>query len=90
MTEKTTFTRQLLWHKNVLFERPFTKIVYCYGRWQEYFKDIAGHIQFVQGIPDDIPSQFTPTCCPGIFILPVDDLMCSDDGSIYKSLTTVM
>ena len=84
---KTTFTRQLLRQANVLFERPIKKIVYCYGQWQECFKDRTGHVQFVDGIPEDIPCLFPPACGPGVLVL--DDLMrhCSDFGSLYKRLS---
>ena len=36
------------------------------------------HVQFVEGIPEDIPSLFSPTCRPGVLVF--DDLMrhCSD------------
>ena len=57
---KTTFTRQLLQQADSLFERPIRKIVYCYGQWQECFKDIAPRVTFVEGIPEDIPSLFPP------------------------------
>ena len=86
---KTTFTRQLLRNANVLFERPIRKIVYCYGQWQECFKDMGGHVQFEEGIPEDIPSLFPPTCRPGVLVL--DDLMrdCSDDERILDIFTKV-
>ena len=86
---KTTFTRQLLRQANVLFERPIKKIVYCYGQWQECFKDMTGHVQFVEGIPGDIPCLFPPACRPGVLVL--DDLMrhCSDDERILDLFTKV-
>ena len=49
--------RQLKEHPNVLFERPIRKIVSCYGQWQECFKDTADHVQFEEGIPEDIPNS---------------------------------
>ena len=86
---KTTFTRQLLRQANVLFERPIKKIVYCYGQRQECFKDMTGHVQFVEGIPEDIPCLFPPACRPGVLVL--DDLMrhCSDDEHILDLFTKV-
>ena len=86
---KTTFTRQLLRQANVLFERPIKKIVYCYGQWQECFKDMTGHVQFVEGIPEDIPCLFPPACRPGVLVL--DDLIrhCSDDERILDLFTKV-
>ena len=77
-----------------LKDRPIKKIVYYYGQWQECFKDMTGHVQFVEGIPEDIPCLFPAACLPGVLVL--DDLMrhCTDDEriliSLQKSLTTVM
>ena len=84
---KTTFTRQLLQQADPLFDRPIRKIVYCYGQWQECFKNMAPRVTFVEGIPEDIPSLFPPNCRPGILIL--DDLMrnCSDDERILDLFT---
>ena len=64
-----------------LFERSIRKIVYCYGQWQECFKDIAPRVTFVEGIPEDIPSLFPPNCRPGILIL--------DDERILDLFTKV-
>ena len=56
---KTTFTKQLLQQADLLFERPIRKIEYCYGQWQECFRDMAAQVTFVEGIPEDIPSLST-------------------------------
>ena len=73
----------------MLFERPIKKIVYCYGQWQECFKDMTGHVQFVEGIPEDIPCLFPPACRPCVLVL--DDLMrhCSDVERILDLFTKV-
>lgn len=86
---KTTFTRQLLQQADYLFERPIRKIIYCYGQWQESFKDMAEQVEFIEGIPEDIPAMFPPQCRPGILVL--DDLMrnCSDDEHILDLFTKV-
>lgn len=86
---KTTFTRQLLQQADSLFERPIRKIVYCYGQWQECFKDMTSQVTFVDGIPEDIPSMFPLNYRPGILVL--DDLMrnCSDDERIVDLFTKV-
>ena len=72
-----------------LFERPIRKIVYCYGQWQECFRDMAAQVTFVEGIPEDIPSLFPANCRPGILVL--DDLMrnYSDDERILDLFTSV-
>ena len=79
---KTTFTKQLLEQADSLFERPMRKIVYCYGQWQECFRNMTAQVTFVEAIPEDIPSLFPANCRPGIVVL--DDLMrnCSDDERI--------
>ena len=48
---------------------------------------MGGHVQFEEGIPEDIPSLFPPTCRPGVLVL--DDLMrdCSDDERILDLFT---
>jgi len=86
---KTTFTRQLLQQADSLFERPIRKIVYCYGQWQECFKDMTSQVTFVDGIPEDIPSMFPFNYRPGILVL--DDLMrnCSDGERIVDLFTKV-
>ena len=57
------------------------KIVYCYGQWQECFKDMA------QQVPEDIPSIFPPNCRPGILIR--YDIMrnCSDHQRVPDLFT---
>ena len=86
---KTTFTKQLLEQADSLFERPIRKIVYCYGQWQECFRNMTAQVTFVEGIPEDIPSLFPANCRPGILVL--DDLMrnCSDDERILDLFTKV-
>ena len=86
---KTTFTRQILQHADCLFERPIRKIVYCYGQWQDCFKELVKEVTFMEGIPDDIPAVFPPPHRPGLLVL--DDLMrnCSDDERILDLFTKV-
>ena len=84
---KKTFTRQLLWQANGIFERPIKKTFYCCGLWQECIKDMTGHGQFVERIPEDIPWLSPPASCWGVLVL--DDLMrhCSDDEHILDLFT---
>ena len=46
-------------------------------------------VEFVEGIPEDIPSLFPPPCRPGILVL--DDLMrhCSEDERVLDLFTKV-
>lgn len=55
---KDNFKRQLRHQADSIFERPIRKVVYCYGQWQECFKDMATQATFVEGIPEDIHSLF--------------------------------
>ena len=86
---KTTFTRQLLRHTDCLFERPIRKIVYCYGHWQDSFREMGNQVTLVEGIPEDISTLFPSHCRPGIIVL--DDLMrnCSGDERILDLFTKV-
>ena len=79
---KTTFTKQLLEQADSLFERPIRKIVYCYGQWQECFRNMTAQVTFVEGIPEDIPSLFPANCRPGM-------RNCSDDERILDLFTKV-
>ena len=51
---KTTFTWQLLRHADCLFEHPISKIVYCYGHWQDSYREMENQVTLVEGIPEDI------------------------------------
>ena len=46
-------------------------------------------VQFVEGIPKDIPSLFPPPCCPGIVVK--DDLTrhCSEDENVLDLFSNV-
>ena len=65
--------RQILQHIDCLFEHPIHKIMYCYGQWQDCFKELVREITFMEDIPDDIPALFPPPYHPGLLVL--DDLM---------------
>ena len=86
---KTTFTRQILQHADCLFERPIRKIVYCYGQWQDCFKELVKEVTFMEGIPDDIPALFPPPHRPGLLVLDVLMRNCSDDERILDLFTKV-
>ena len=51
---KTCFTESLLMdHLEELFINPPTTIHYCYGAWQDGFRDMEdGGVQFHEGIPE--------------------------------------
>ena len=77
---KTCFTGSLLLdHLEELFVNPPPKIHYCYGAWQDGFRD-AG-IQFHEGVPNTFHLQ---RWFPKGGLLVLDDLMV--EGSEHKEL----
>ena len=75
---KTVFTEKLLVDNKHLFETKPTQIHYCYGAWQDRFKNMQKKgIVFHEGIPEyqDLVTWFPQ----GGGILVLDDLM--DEGS---------
>ena len=72
---------KLIENANVMIEPPPTRIVYCYGEYQQLF-DKYRRVEFKQGLPD--LSDFDgvePT------LLLVDDLMCEADESVVRLFT---
>jgi len=80
---KTCFTESLLLdHLEELFVNPPPTIHYCYGAWQDGFKDVedAG-VQFHEGIPE---SDHLKSWFPKGGLLVLDDLMA--EGGEDKAL----
>ena len=72
---KTTFVRSLIHYKDVIFDQPPKKIVYCYGReWQSRlslttYRNSTDSI-FIQELPKQYVSDlFPPSQRPGLIIL---------------------
>ena len=57
----------------MLFQRPIREIVYYCGHWQECFEDMVDHVQFVEGIPEDIRSLVPTGGSRGVLVL--DDVV---------------
>ena len=76
MSGKTTLLRKLLGNGDIMFDRQFVKILWCYGQYQrETFskiRDEIPYVEFHEGVPDDIQSHFD-TSRPNLLVL--DDLM---------------
>ena len=76
MSGKTTLLRKLLGNGDIVFDRQFVKILWCYGQYQrETFskiRDEIPYVEFHEGVPDDIQSHFD-TSRPNLLVL--DDLM---------------
>ena len=63
---KTEFVKRLIREKDFVFQRPPTKIVYCYGAYQDGFTDLRG-VDFREGLDvADLPRGT---------LLVIDDLM---------------
>ena len=94
---KTTWLKKLIANKNQMFDPPPKKIKYCYGVWQEAFKDMKNLI-FHKDLPtsDEIEDFADGSHC----LLILDDLMDSVAkseeaqrlfvrGSHHKNITVV-
>ena len=52
---KSTFMRKLIKHRDYIFSKAVDRILYCYGTWQDDFKEIQQYnIDFHRGLPKDI------------------------------------
>jgi hypothetical protein len=51
---KTYFLRQLLKEKERMFRPPPSKVMYCYGVWQDLFHEMETKlgVDFHEGLPD--------------------------------------
>ena len=50
---KTEWTKRLVKHASELISPPPHKIIWCYGEWQDSYKDLAPYgVEFVEGTPD--------------------------------------
>jgi hypothetical protein len=85
---KTYLTLKMLKANQIIFNKPPTKIVYCYTRFQDKYKeldDVLPKIEFVQGLPEMeifVPNENN--------LVILDDLMseCGEDLRI-KNLFTI-
>lgn len=80
---KTQFVYKLLKHADsVISPRP-TKIIWCYGAYQNTFKDIKG-VEFIEGLPElSIFDGKEPT------LLVLDDLLSETDERVTKIFTKI-
>jgi adenylate kinase family enzyme len=76
---KSQFVNKMISEKDVLFDDPPERIVWCYGIWQSFYKTL-GH-EFHEGIPTD---DFLDS---GNMILVIDDLMDEAQGSVSTIFT---
>ena len=76
---KTRFVMRLLAHTQTMFHPVPTKVVWCYGEWQELYGSVK-NVQFVEGLPDI--QQLQPHT-----LVVVDDLMAETDERVTKLFT---
>ena len=78
---KTSLLMRILRHSKDMFEEPPTKIVWCYGVYQDGYNVMQAEfptMTFVEGLPDSLDNYFD-NGQPGCLIL--DDLMFSGTKS---------
>src|SRR5258705_310720 len=81
---KTVFVEHMVKGGNSICSEPFSRIVWCYGEFQDRFKHLQSQfgVLFHEGLPD--LSSFDGLV-PSLII--IDDLMHEVDGSIGKLFT---
>lgn len=70
---KTSFVKKLIEYKDIVFQNPPEKIIYCYGTWQPLFNDMES-VDFRQGLSIDANSLNECDDCPHTLMV-LDDLM---------------
>jgi len=78
---KTRFVFRLIEHASRMIDPPPSKIVYCYGEYQELFSKYT-HVEFNRGLPslDDFDGKQT-------VLLVLDDLMNETDQTVANLFT---
>jgi len=79
---KSFFTFKLIEYADELINPPPTKIIYCYGEYQEMFSHYS-NVLFHEGLPD--LSEFVGNTEPILLVL--DDLMSETNGEISNLFT---
>ena len=51
---KSEFIYKLIRNSEVLFKKPFDKIYYFYGVWQNNFDGVKENIEFIEGLPTQL------------------------------------
>lgn len=88
---KTVFTKSLLQNANATFEKPFSKMFYCYSIWQPIYDEMKSsieNIEFYKGFPDmDLLTEWGNLS--GEKCLVIDDLLleASDSKELIFLLT---
>jgi len=80
---KTQFTIRLIEHAKFVIEPTPEKIVWCYGVYQEGFRDMSG-VEFHEGIP-----ELTSFDGKQRTLLILDDLMHETDDRVTKIFTKI-
>jgi hypothetical protein len=75
---KTTFLKKFLASRDKLVNVMFSKIVWCYGVYQEEFMHFPSYITFHEGIPD---FEEMSTCGKHILVI-LDDVMDKIDENV--------
>ena len=78
---KTQWVIRFVTHLQQLVDPPPTKIVYSYGEWQPAFKDLPGHVQLTEGMPE------LPDYSQEPMLLIIDDQMDQVDKTVTRLFT---
>jgi len=77
---KTRFVTRFIKHVNEVVEPRVAHIIWCYGTYQDAFKEVAGNVEFHEGIPDVNELRRGS-------LLILDDLMHEADDRVNKIYT---
>lgn len=45
--------KRIIRNREVLFQEPPSKVIYCYGVWQKAFEDMEDEVEFREGLPSE-------------------------------------
>ena len=71
---KTVFVKRLINNIEMIEPHP-EQILYFYGEWQEGFNELTGRVEFIEGVPTEMPKGDKRT------LMIIDDLMTEIENS---------
>jgi hypothetical protein len=78
---KTVFVKNFINHLSEVTVPHPEEVVWCYGEWQEGYRDLPNHVVFVEGLPSMDWTDNKPR------LLIIDDLMSETDDRVTKLFT---
>ena len=97
---KSFFVKRLLYERENVIDGAPEKTIWCYGEYQDAYREMTetlSHIEFVEGIPEDLEDRINPSIRNMVII---DDLMAETSksalvtrlftkGSHHKNLSVI-